>query len=186
MKKILKSLGPGLLFAGAAVGVSHLVQSTRAGADFGFGLLWVLFLAAIFKYPFFQFGPRYAAATGETLLEGYHKLGKGILAISYIISFFTMFIIQAAITVVTAGLATNIFGSFDILTWSAIITIISILILLVGKYKLLDGFMKYVILLLTICTLIAVTVALFKNDHTFSYHQIIPNGTVEITFLISF
>jgi len=34
MKKlILKSLGPGLLFAGAAVGVSHLVQSTRAGAD---------------------------------------------------------------------------------------------------------------------------------------------------------
>ena len=186
MKKILKSLGPGLLFAGAAVGVSHLVQSTRAGADFGFGLLWVLFLAAIFKYPFFQFGPRYAAATGETLLEGYHKLGKGILAISYIISFFTMFIIQAAITVVTAGLATNIFGSFDILTWSAIITIISILILLVGKSKLLDGFMKYVILLLTICTLIAVTVALFKNDHTFSYHQIIPNGAVEITFLIAF
>ena len=28
---MFKSLGPGLLFAGAAVGVSHLVQSTRAG-----------------------------------------------------------------------------------------------------------------------------------------------------------
>ena len=52
-KNIFKSLGPGLLFAGAAVGVSHLVQSTRAGADFGFGLLWVLLLATIFKYPFF-------------------------------------------------------------------------------------------------------------------------------------
>ncbi len=37
MKKLLQSLGPGLLFAGAAIGVSHLVQSTRAGADFGFG-----------------------------------------------------------------------------------------------------------------------------------------------------
>ena len=36
MIKKLKSLGPGLLFAGAAIGVSHLVQSTRAGADFGF------------------------------------------------------------------------------------------------------------------------------------------------------
>ena len=34
-----KKLGPGLLFAGAAIGVSHLVQSTRAGADFGWGLL---------------------------------------------------------------------------------------------------------------------------------------------------
>ena len=33
------SLQPGLLWAGAAIGVSHLVQSTRAGATFGFALL---------------------------------------------------------------------------------------------------------------------------------------------------
>ena len=52
-KNIVKTLGPGLLFAGAAVGVSHLVQSTRAGADFGFGLLWAILIAAFFKYPFF-------------------------------------------------------------------------------------------------------------------------------------
>lgn len=80
MTNKLKSLGPGLLFAGAAIGVSHLVQSTRAGADFGLGLLWVLLLVNIFKYPFFQFGPRYATATGESLLHGYSKLGKGVLA----------------------------------------------------------------------------------------------------------
>jgi Mn2+/Fe2+ NRAMP family transporter len=185
-KNIFKSLGPGLLFAGAAVGVSHLVQSTRAGADFGFGLLWVLLLATVFKYPFFQFGPRYAAATGETLLDGYKKLGKGVLAISYAISFLTMFIIQAAVTIVTAGLAINIFGTFDLFTWSVLITISSMIILLVGKYKLLDGLMKYVILLLTICTLFAVTAALLKNNQAFSFEQVIPKGTIEITFLIAF
>jgi len=185
-KNIFKSLGPGLLFAGAAVGVSHLVQSTRAGADFGFGLLWVLLLATIFKYPFFQFGPRYAAATGETLLDGYKKLGKVVLAISYAISFLTMFIIQAAVTIVTAGLAINIFGAFDLFTWSVLITISSMIILLVGKYKLLDGLMKYVILLLTICTLFAVTAALLKNNQAFSFEQVIPKGTIEITFLIAF
>ena len=114
-KTFLQTLGPGLLFAGAAIGVSHLVQSTKAGAEFGFGLLWAILLVHLFKYPFFQFGPRYAAATGETLLDGYKKLGNVVLAISFAISFLTMFIIQAAITVVTAGLATNIFGSFDIL-----------------------------------------------------------------------
>jgi len=75
----LKNLGPGLLFAGAAIGVSHLVQSTRAGADFGLGLIWALVLVTLFKYPFFQYGPRYAAATGESLLDGYKKLGKGTL-----------------------------------------------------------------------------------------------------------
>ena len=53
MINVLKKLGPGLLFAGAAIGVSHLVQSTRAGADFGFSLLWVLILSNIIKYPFF-------------------------------------------------------------------------------------------------------------------------------------
>ena len=187
MKKLMfKSLGPGLLFAGAAVGVSHLVQSTRAGADFGFGLLWALLIAALFKYPFFQFGPRYAAATGETLLDGYKKLGKGILVVSYSISFVTMFIIQAAVTIVTAGLAVNLFGLFDMATWSMLITIISISSLLIGKYKLLDSLMKYVILVLTICTLIAVSVALMKNNQAFTFTQVFPKGTIEITFLIAF
>ena len=187
MKKLMfKSLGPGLLFAGAAVGVSHLVQSTRAGADFGFGLLWALLIAALFKYPFFQFGPRYAAATGETLLDGYKKLGKRILVVSYSISFVTMFIIQAAVTIVTAGLAVNLFGLFDMATWSILITILSISLLLIGKYKLLDSLMKYVILVLTICTLIAVSVALMKNNQAFTFTQVFPKGTIEITFLIAF
>ena len=183
---MFKSLGPGLLFAGAAVGVSHLVQSTRAGADFGFGLLWALLIAALFKYPFFQFGPRYAAATGETLLDGYKKLGKGILVVSYSISFVTMFIIQAAVTIVTAGLAVNLFGLFDMTTWSILITILSISLLLIGKYKLLDSLMKYVILVLTICTLIAVSAALMKNNQAFTFTQVFPKGSIEITFLIAF
>ena len=185
-KNFLKSIGPGLLFAGAAIGVSHLVQSTRAGADFGFGLLWAILIAALFKYPFFQFGPRYAAATGETLLDGYRRLGKGVLAISYSISFITMFIIQAAVTIVTAGLAVNLFGFFDMVTWSLLITILSISVLLIGKYKLLDNLMKYVILILTISTLIAVIVAITKNDQAFTFTQVFPKETVEIYFLIAF
>jgi Mn2+/Fe2+ NRAMP family transporter len=191
----LRSLGPGLLFAGAAVGVSHLVQSTRAGADFGFGLLWALLLANVFKYPFFQFGPRYAAATGETLLDGYKKLGKGVLIAIYMVSFVTMFIVQAAVTIVTAGLAVNLFGSFfteyfqlqiNSETWALIITVISMIVLLIGRYKLLDRMMKYIIIVLTICTLVAVNVALFKTTETFELTQIFPKGSVEITFLIAF
>lgn len=47
-----KKLGPGLLYAGAAVGVSHLIQSTRAGADFGYQLIWAILIVIILKYPF--------------------------------------------------------------------------------------------------------------------------------------
>jgi len=189
-KSILQSLGPGLLFAGAAIGVSHLVQSSRAGAEFGFGLLWALLLVHLFKYPFFQFGPRYAAATGETLLDGYRKLGKGVLIAYYILNFATMFTIQAAVTIVTAGLASQLFGAFDhpdnLVIWSSIIIVVSLVILVVGKYKLLDNLMKYIIIILSISTIIAVNVALFSTKESFNFLQILPSGTIEITFLIAF
>lgn len=188
MKKVfLQSLGPGLLFAGAAIGVSHLVQSTKAGAEFGFGLIWALFLVHVFKYPFFQFGPRYAAATGETLLDGYKKISKTALAVYYVLNFATMFTIQAAVTIVTASLAAQLFGLTDnLVVWSSILMIISVLILTFGKYKLLDNLMKYIIIILAISTIIAVSVALFSNKDAFDVTQIIPSGTVEITFLIAF
>lgn len=182
-----KNLGPGLLFAGAAIGVSHLVQSTRAGADFGFGLVWALILVNLFKYPFFQFAPRYTTATGESLIEGYQRLGKGILVVFFILSLGTMFTIQAAVTIVTAGLAANLFGITDnVVIWSAIITLISFFILMIGKYQFLDKLMKMIIIVLTISSIIAVITAVAATDKTFSFTQILPKGSVEIAFLIAF
>lgn len=183
----LKNIGPGLLFAGAAIGVSHLVQSTRAGADFGLGLLWALLLINLFKYPFFQFGPRYASAAGESLLEGYKKLGKGVLVIYYIITFATMFTIQTAVTIVTAGLASSLFGDFiSIEAWTVIIIFICLILLIVGKYKLLDNLMKVIIIILTVTTVLAVILALINNKEPIVFNQILPKNSVEIAFLIAF
>ncbi|MDP2088068.1 MAG: Nramp family divalent metal transporter [Flavobacteriaceae bacterium] len=182
-----KNLGPGLLFAGAAIGVSHLVQSTRAGADFGFGLIWALILVNLFKYPFFQFAPRYTTATGESLIEGYQRLGKGILVAYFILSLGTMFTIQAAVTIVTAGLAANLFGITDnVIIWSAVITFISFFILMIGKYQFLDKLMKIIVIVLTISSIIAVITAISATDKNFSFVQILPKGSVEIAFLIAF
>ena len=152
--KWLRKLGPGLLFAGAAIGVSHLVQSTRAGADFGLGLVWALLLIHLVKYPFFQIGPRYATATGESLLDGYRRLGKGVHVAYFILNLATMFTIQAAVTIVTAGLASNLFGlTPNPVIWSGIITLICLILLLLGKYKLLDNLMKFIVIVLTLTTI---------------------------------
>lgn len=182
-----KKLGPGLLFAGAAIGVSHLVQSTRAGADFGLGLIWALLLVNLFKYPFFQFGPRYAAATGESLLDGYRKMGKGVLVAYFVLTFATMFTIQTAVTIVTAGLASSLFGDFvSVEIWTAIILVICILLLAIGRYKLLDNLIKIIIITLTISTILAVGMALFKNESVLSLQQVLPDNSLEIAFLIAF
>jgi len=182
----LKKLGPGLLFAGAAIGVSHLVNSTKVGAEFGFGLLWALLLVNLFKYPFFQFGPRYAAATGESLLDGYKKLSKGLLIVYFILTFATMFTIQTAVTIVTAGLAKQLFGiDFDMEVWSTIITLICLGILAMGRYSFLDKLMKIIIITLTISTFVAVTFAITNGNEALTIGQIFPEGA-GLTLLIVF
>ena len=183
----VKKLGPGLLFAGAAIGVSHLVQSTKAGAEFGFGLIWALLLCNFFKYPFFLFGTKYAFSTGETLLHGYKKIGDYVLYIYLILSVVTVFTIQAAVTIVTAGLAVELFGFTNNITiMSAIILIICILILTIGKYKLLDNFIKIVILILALSTLFAVGYATTNNIGEFKFNQIFPSEVSGIIFLAAF
>jgi len=182
----LKKLGPGLLFAGAAIGVSHLVQSTRAGADFGWGLLWALLLVNLFKYPFFQFGPRYALATGESLLDGYYKLGKIYLWLYFFLNMATMFTIQTAVTIVTAGLASNLFNmSADIIYWSVGVTAICYITLLIGRYQLLDKVIKAIVLVLTISSVLAVMIATTKGNASLEFTQVFPEGA-GLLFVIAF
>lgn len=156
----LKTLGPGLLYAGAAIGVSHLVQSTRAGAEYGFGLIAFVILANILKFPFFEYGPRYAVATNESLIEGYKRLGNWAVFFFVLITVGTMFAIQAAVTVVTAGLAAHLFGlGLGPVGWSAVILVICFLVLGVGQFRALDYLIKVIIVALAIATIIAVIAA---------------------------
>lgn len=196
MLSIIKKLGPGLLFAGAAIGVSHLVQSTRAGSDFGFGLLWALVLVNLFKYPFFQFGPRYALATGESLVDGYKRLGKWVLVTYFVLTFATMFTIQTAVTIVTASLASDLLFQFktiqlgslalsSVQIWTVLILSICALILVVGKYKFLDRLMKVIIVTLSISTIVAVFSAVTNHNNSVTFTQVFPDQNHWV-FLIAF
>lgn len=161
LKHKLAQLGPGLLYAGAAIGVSHLVQSTRAGAEFGFRLLAVVILVNVVKYPVFEIGPRYAAATGTTLLDGYRKIGNWAVGIYVVMSVLTMFIIMAAISIVTSGLFAQLTGfAVDARFLAVLLLLISALVLGIGKYSVLDKLMKVIVLLLTVSTLLALAFSL--------------------------
>jgi len=156
------ALGPGLLWAGAAVGVSHLVQSTRAGATFGLGLLGLVIFANLYKYPTFSFGPRYAAATGTSLLEGYRREGRWALALYAAVTVATMFTVQAAVTFVTAALCTTllgidgvVFGQPAVVVLSGVLMALCAGLLVLGHYKWLDKIIKVVVVVLTVTTLLA-------------------------------
>lgn len=160
LRQKLQAVGPGILFAGAAIGVSHLVQSTRAGAAYGFDLVWAVVLVLLFKYPFFEFAHRYTVATGESLLEGYLRQGRWALRAFMIVVLISSFITLAAVTVVTAGLACSLLGlSWSIARVSVGLLLCMGLLLIGGRYGLLDRLMKVMVLILGFLTLVAVWTA---------------------------
>lgn len=185
-KNLLKAVGPGLLWAGAAIGVSHIVQSTRAGANFGFELIWLIILANLFKYPFFEFAPRYAASTGETLIDGYKRLGKWAVYLYAVITILTMFFLMTAVTVVTAGIFANVFKSgLPINIWAIIILFVLAAVVAIGKYSVIDKFVKFIIVILAVTTIIAVFSAFSNGYHPNLEFTKEFNWVTDIGFLLA-
>lgn len=165
MRALLKALGPGLLFASMAIGTSHLVLSTKAGAQYGWIMVIPILLANLLKYPFFEFGIRYTTVTEKSLVEGYLNMGKTYLWIYAFVTLISTFTILAALYVVTAGLFINL---FQITVWGAgtislcLFLFISLL-LIVGKYRFLETSLKAVISILFIALLVTTIMVLQKG-----------------------
>jgi Mn2+/Fe2+ NRAMP family transporter len=166
-RNIIKTIGPGILFAGAAIGGSHLIQSTRAGANYGLDLLWVILIINLFKYPFFEYGHRFTAATGLSIIDGYRKLGKSAVWMFLILNIFTSIINGAAVALVTAGLMANLFGlEYSIAALTGLVLIITLVLLIIGRYSALDTLMKIMVTILAITTIVSVFIA-FGSDISF-------------------
>lgn len=157
---LLQALGPGIMYAGAAIGVSHLVQSTTAGARYGFALVWAVVIVHLFKYPFFEYGHRYAAATGESLLVGYRRVGRWALTSYLLIAFGLSIPTAAVLTIVTAGMASQLLAvDLSAMAWALILLAVCVVVLASGGYPLLDKLMKVLMAFLAVCTLVAVVAA---------------------------
>ena len=155
-----KTFGPGILFACTAIGVSHLVQSTRAGAEFGFVILGFVILANVMKYPFFEHGSRYANVTGTSIIDGYDKLGRKFLFLYLGITLGSMFFVTAAVGFVTAGFFENLFQIEFLGMWTMVILFaVCGFILCVGKFGTLDGIIKIIGFVLIISTAVAFILA---------------------------
>ena len=156
----LAQLGPGLLMAGAAIGVSHLVQSTRAGAMYGWGALIFVLLANLMKYPFYEYGHRYAAASGQNLIQAYRQAGK---------RFFIPFLIISVISAI-GSFAVDAFVAAMLLQYlwlsqvPANVLAVGVLLfcwglIAIGRYRLFEQITKWCVILLSIATLGAVVMA---------------------------
>ncbi|MDP1931044.1 MAG: divalent metal cation transporter [Gammaproteobacteria bacterium] len=162
----LRTMGPGLIMSSAAVGGSHLVASTQAGALFGWQLLWVILLVNLLKYPFFRFGVQYTLDNNESLIRGYQRKSR-----NYLIGFTALNVVAAVVNtagvlILTASLLQYFIPwSLSLTTLCWLLLAICLTILLAGHYKLLDRLSKVIMLVLTLTTIIAVVIA-WQNGPT--------------------
>ena len=168
IKTLLKNFGPGLLFASMAIGTSHLVLTTKAGAQYGWLMIIPIILANIFKYPFFEFGIRYTNVTGKSIIEGYNNRGRGYLWLYAFITLATTLASPAALCSITAGLLINIFGiqGVSITTVAVGLFAFNSIILIIGKYKLLETTLKFLIPILFFALLAATVLVINKGPIT--------------------
>ena len=164
--RFFKTFGPGILFASTAIGVSHLVQSTRAGAEFGFALMAFVILANLLKYPFFEYSSRYANVTGTSIIDGYKRLGRHALVLYFLIITASMFFVTAAVGFVTAGFLENLFQIEFLGIWTIVILFaVCTAILSIGKYSALDGLIKIIGSVLVVSTVLAFSIAIINGPN---------------------
>ena len=151
-------LGPGLLLAATSIGGSHLVLASTAGARFGYELLWLILLSHLFKYHAFEFGPRYAAATGHSLLHAYRRL-PGPRNWLVWLGATDMIVQSVGVTAAVAGLTGAILqsstGVLSLPAWTLVTLLAVIALLVTGRYGLLMRVSGLMLVVLTLGTALA-------------------------------
>ncbi len=154
----MRMLGPGLLLAATSIGGSHLVLASTAGARFGYELLWLVLVSHLFKYHAFEFGPRYAAATGHSLLHAYRQL-PGPKNWLLWVGATDMVVQSVGVTAAVAGLTGAILhsstGVLSLPAWTLIALVAVIALLVTGRYGLLMRVSGLMIVVLTLGTAVA-------------------------------
>jgi Mn2+/Fe2+ NRAMP family transporter len=149
------------MLAAAAIGVSHLVQATRAGADFGLSFIWLIILISILKYPAFRFAVDYASFTNRSLVYAYSRLGRVPMCWLLVSFFVDMFIATSAVSLVTAGLLISVFDlPFSGPQVAIGVAVVSALVLLNGRYAKAERLIKILVVSFSVLTIIAMLVAL--------------------------
>jgi len=74
LRGVIRYLGPGMILAAGVVGSGELIATTKAGAQAGISLLWLILLGCVIKvFAQIELG-RYAVTTNETTLTAINRL----------------------------------------------------------------------------------------------------------------
>ncbi|GLT18328.1 membrane protein [Vibrio zhanjiangensis] len=185
--QLTRSTGPGIIMATAAVGGSHLVASTQAGATYGWQIAIVILLINLLKYPFFRASIQYTAATGESLVEGYAKLGQAFLWLFLGVCTISGIVTASALVLFSANLLGHLLPfELSLSSLSIIIVLACLIALSSGRYRVLNTISKVIMLVLILSLVAALALAATQTlDHPARVQEQTPWSITAIGFIIA-
>lgn len=170
LMRILKIIGPGIIFASLCIGETHLALLAYSGALYGHAFLWLVVMVHLLYYPNFEYGPRYAVATGETLVDGYAKikLGRFLLWVFVVLMFVTPPMIMSSLLGLTGSVLYAAFPKISFNIWCILFYLITVGIVLGGRYKLIEQISKFLVLIIVLVSVVAFATELPEPGPFFS------------------
>lgn len=164
---LARKFGPGLMLMMTGIGTSHLVTAPVAGGRFEFALLWCLPIAYIFKYYGFEMAIRFTHATGRSMLDAYATAWKK-LPVWYVL---VTTVIQSAVgqagrLIAAAAVVFYFFRLYlgvdipgfdddkELAVYGLILGLASVVIILRGRYAIVELATKVAAGILIVCTLV--------------------------------
>lgn len=173
-----RQLGPGLIISATIVGSGELIVTTSLGAEVGFTLLWFIILGCLIKV-FLQIElGRHAITHGRTSLEALDSIPGPRWKVSWLVWVWLVMFVATFFQV--AGMLGGVAGIFTFAGLGAdwpkfvlpfIISIITGVLLAVGRYRLIERFSAIMVASFTFFTLGAV-LALNWTEYGISLGQL--------------
>ena len=162
LRSVLGALGAGIFAIGYTIGTGSVTSMAKAGADYGFGLLWVLALSCLFSGVLMTAYGRFAIVTGETALHGIVKFvphGKIFAALIFLGVVTAQYTCLGGILILTSGALHEAFalkgGIFPV---ACIIIAIMYALLMVGRYSFFEKLLAFFVMLMALTFVISIFV----------------------------
>ncbi|TWT13249.1 Nramp family divalent metal transporter [Planomicrobium sp. CPCC 101079] len=145
LKEKAKLVGPGFVTAATGVGTGDLIAALVAGAAFGTTLGWAILLGSLFKFYFTEGMGRWQLATGKTILEGWHSLGKWATGYFGVYTIIWGFSYGAAAMSTSAIMMVTMFPILPLWAWAVVHGLAGLALVLLGHYKLFEKVMTFMV-----------------------------------------